>query len=468
MKLKGTMTIQLIDVETGQVEQVIETNMLTDAVNNIFQENPMGILLNAAGKYDTLLNWTGTLLPICPNLIGGILLFSKALEEKTSNIYSDSSNLPVAYASNDVNSTENLARGSLNLTESKVLDNGYRFIWEFTPNQGNGTIAAVALTSSYGGKNAYGSLIDDASPFLLMRKVDVSNLGNEKLTDLFLTTSIDFEKNCLYSLQYSDSSVIIRKLRIPTFTIGLNESLNDSSCSLLESQVLACTTFKFLGSYIPYGVFCDGGDGYWYGFSNQQNTSGDAKMLWMKIKKEDYTFTEGSWTLTNCQLPACGSFRVDTYPIRIQRAVVRRGYLYIPAYNKTGIYKINLSNSTDVKFIEFGFTSQMKPLGGAGNCENYLVVVGDLIIGWDFQITANDKVIQTVGTARLDNLATPLFQYKNYLTGWGSSYSNAYHLSYLLTPYLASINNLSSPITKTADKTMKITYELTEVDGTEK
>jgi len=33
---------------------------------------------------------------------------------------------------------------------------------------------------------------------------------------------------------------------------------------------------------------------------------------------------------------------------------------------------------------------------------------------------------------------------------------------YLLTPYLATINNLSSAVVKTVDKTMKITYTLTE------
>ena len=33
---------------------------------------------------------------------------------------------------------------------------------------------------------------------------------------------------------------------------------------------------------------------------------------------------------------------------------------------------------------------------------------------------------------------------------------------YLMTPYLATINNLDTPVTKTADKTMKITYILRE------
>lgn len=38
-------------------------------------------------------------------------------------------------------------------------------------------------------------------------------------------------------------------------------------------------------------------------------------------------------------------------------------------------------------------------------------------------------------------------------------------MTYLLTPYLASINNLASAVVKTTDKTMKITYELTEEDS---
>ena len=58
------------------------------------------------------------------------------MEEDADNIYPSTAKLPVAYAGNDVNATANVARGSLNLTESKALDNGYRFVWEFTPSQG--------------------------------------------------------------------------------------------------------------------------------------------------------------------------------------------------------------------------------------------------------------------------------------------------------------------------------------------
>lgn len=39
---------------------------------------------------------------------------------------------------------------------------------------------------------------------------------------------------------------------------------------------------------------------------------------------------------------------------------------------------------------------------------------------------------------------------------------NLYRELFLITPYLATINNLGTPVIKTADKTMKITYTITE------
>ena len=462
MVLKGVMTIELTDETTGAVETVTEENMITESVNNILGLNPMGIFYAATGQYDTALVWNDSLLPICPNMIGGILLFSKALTEDGANIYEMSDNLPVAYASNNVNSTANTARGSLNLTESLALSDGYKFVWEFTPSQGNGTITAVALTSALGGQNAYGSLVADASAFLQLKVADIGSLSEANKMVLFEAAEMDFEKDLLYSITYENASVRIRKIRIPVFSIGLNEKLDDSTFTVLDDQTLNTATFEFLGDYTKYGEFMDGKDGYWYGFSNEGNSSGDATMLWVKISKTDYSFTEGQWTLSNAYLMDVGNRELGSFPERYVKCCVRNGYLYVPAYNKKGIYKINLENSTDVTLIEFGFTSKWKPLCEAGTCELYLTLIGDLIVGGDFQITADDTVIQTQGSARLNNAATPLFQYKNFLIGWGGSYGNEYRTAYLLTPYLASINNLSSAVVKTVDKTMKITYTLTE------
>lgn len=454
--------MELTDVNTSEVERVTKENMVTNAVNNILGLNPMGIFYCEA-EYSTGMVWTGTLLPICPNMIGGILLFPKALEENADNIYVQSDNLPVAYASNNVNSTANTARGSLNLTESKKLDNGYKFVWEFTPSQGNGTIAAVALTSALGGQNGFGSLVGDASTFLQLKAVDIGSLATAKQIVLFGAVEVDFEKNLLYSMTFKNSSVCIKKVRMPIFSIGLNEKLDDSTFTVLEDKAVAASTFRFLGDYTLYGEFMDGKDGYWYGFSNEGNSAGSATMVWVKMSKEDYSITEGEWTLSNAKLMPVGQRdETATYPERIIQCCMRDGYLYVPAYNKKGIYKINTANSADVTLIEFGFTSKWKPLCETGSCEVYMTLIGDLIVAGDFQVTAEDTVIRTQGSFRLNDAATPLFQYKNFLVGWGGSYGNEYRTMYLLTPYLATINNLSSAMVKTVDKTMKITYTLTE------
>ena len=58
MKLKGEMVIELTDTNTGAVETVQETNMITEAVNNILGLNPMGIYLKVLNR-DPLLHGTG-------------------------------------------------------------------------------------------------------------------------------------------------------------------------------------------------------------------------------------------------------------------------------------------------------------------------------------------------------------------------------------------------------------------------
>ena len=170
MRLKGEMVIELTDENTGVVETIREENMVTNAVNHILGLNPMGVFYKASGQYDDQMMWNDTLIPICPNMIGGILLYSSALTENADNIFPSSAVLPVAYASNDVNATADTARGSMNLTESKALDDGYKFVWEFTPSQGNGTIAAVALTSALGGKTVFGNDINSSNGYLKIKE----------------------------------------------------------------------------------------------------------------------------------------------------------------------------------------------------------------------------------------------------------------------------------------------------------
>ena len=107
MRLKGKMVMELTDVNTGGVETVVEENMVTNAVNDILGSNPLGVFYKTGDRYDDQMVWNSEMLPICPNMIGGILLFPQAVTEEADNIYPSSANMPVAYAANDVNATAN-------------------------------------------------------------------------------------------------------------------------------------------------------------------------------------------------------------------------------------------------------------------------------------------------------------------------------------------------------------------------
>jgi hypothetical protein len=92
------------------------------------------------------------LLPIYSRLTGGVLLYQNEIEEDPTLIYAPLDNPLVGYASNDVNTTEDVQRGSRNLTESKAVDGGFKYVWDFATSQANGTISCIALTNILAGR----------------------------------------------------------------------------------------------------------------------------------------------------------------------------------------------------------------------------------------------------------------------------------------------------------------------------
>ena len=72
--LKGKSVIELTDVHTGEVEVIEEENMVTNALQHIF--NPMGYVKAADPMYTTEYVYYYT------TLTGGLLLLNKTLEEK--------------------------------------------------------------------------------------------------------------------------------------------------------------------------------------------------------------------------------------------------------------------------------------------------------------------------------------------------------------------------------------------------
>lgn len=466
MAIKGKAEIVLTNVHTGEVEVIREENMVTNVIQEIFSHNIEGMLFCVQGQGTT--SFTDYILPLCKNAIGGIILFQDALTEDADNIYAPSDNHVTGYASNDVNSTANVMRGSLNLTESTKLDNGYKFVWDFSTSQGNGTISALALTHKYGGIGYFGDTYNMSNKLLQMKNVSYGQSG--VVANRYIdTVEVNFEGNYFYSISMNTAGeILINKIRKCFRQIGLNFSLREDGDKLLETQTIVPTTFinPYATSNYGYYDFYDGEDGYWYGFLAPSNSSGNATLKWIKIKKADFSFSEGVWTLEKTLLYQLGYHNsYGNQPYRNVQSVMRNGYLYAMHYNRTGVYKINANNGADITYIPFGFTSNFS--GGNNYGYTQMWKVGDRIIGSDFNLLVDDTVIRTANWPEFNYVCTPMFRYGPYgLTFGRYSYNSmsVYKGLWLITPYLATINNLSTSVIKTADKTMKITYTVTETE----
>ena len=532
--LKGTATIELTNVKTGKKEIVKHDNLVTNAIQDLLTLNPLGMRFrkyaNAANNTTNITqadmyhemgdSFEAGMFPICPNAIGGILLYEDALEEDPAKYYAPMDNLLVGYSSNDVNTTTDDRRGSLNQTESGPLEDGsgYRFVFDFATSQANGTISALGLTSMRGGKAGYGAEEDKVGYPMLV--VDMSDTNVEQACiqdDMWYArnnwVAVDVENNWIYyARMMSANRVAVGKLKFMVNSVGIMDEPSEIPQTVVSETMLTTTKFgavassslSYMGytrSYAFAGTFVDGDDGYIWGFQHKNNVSGNssgkASVLWLKINKADFSFTEGEWELDAQLLPfgmseynEPGRYMIDYKKFK-NNSIIKNGRLYALKYDQMGVYSINLENITDIQLMECDFAidasfphyvnvERSYPAFGTN-----VIEIGDVIAYKNAYINGGEihkagygttvrKGLQSyekqsVNKAMEANSITrahygPFFlnYYYFYYSNGRNTYYYYYPVVWLMTSYLATINNLDKPVQKTADKTMKITYILRE------
>ncbi|MGF3065770.1 hypothetical protein [Facklamia sp. P12950] len=461
--LKGKSVIELTDVRTNKKEVYEDENLITNAVPDLLRLNPMGLMYPVGESRIT--EYDKEIFPIAKKCYGGILLFEDKLVEEADKIFAPSDNQIIGYASNDVNQTDAPKRGSANLTETTPLENGHKFVWDFSTSQANGRISSLALTHYRGGKYFYGDT-HGKDPFILLNRTCFYN--NRELSDSYNgCVEMDFKNNSLVSIwPIDEKSIELIKLKSPFTSVGLNDPINGKA-NYAEEKITIDVSEFFSQCYNWYETcFYDGEDGYWYGFGTKREN-----LVRIKIKKDDYSTKTDVWSLNGIRLPVLGSYnkKTSSYCHRYNYCCIKNGYLYVLGkYSTDKVYKININNPVDISIIELGKEVNTSRYSGE---YNYLYNWGDYILGYKFVIDKNDQVIVNDVSnydGRLPNyLMTEVKTIGPLAIGFGGYEERFYKLLYLHTPYLGTINNLSSPILKTADKTMKITYILTEEEVNE-
>lgn len=509
MALKGTTRIELTNVKTGQKEIIEKDNLVTNAVASIL-DNPFAWQLKTAyGIY----NFGGNILPLCPKLFGGILLYEDAIPESADQLFAQSANKLVGYSSNNVNNKTDIMRGSMNLNESGPLESndGYRFVFDFTTAQANGTISSVGLTSQWGGLVGYGSSEwkNTQCPHVFYQ--DRSDVSDPSVTLAYVNLiHYDPDTGVATAFYVSDKNIItVTRVQLHTKHWKLTRNLHMcDETQVLDTQFVE--TKVFAGTEVTssnrYYNFCNARDGYIWGFEHAANANGNAEgkasINWIKINIDDLSFEEGTWEIDG-QLYRMGrainpteNGYLNGYMGQANSAVLD-GYLYCFNQGLTGVYKIKLSNITDITFIEHPdkkietHSSSQSSYYVFYNVAN-ITVAGNKICLWDSWINV-DTIVKnmyslgaspstsgtlydnwldgnTVGTCPTRNAAgrygvdigVYTLKYSGtHSTGEGSTGTLRAWLL-LNSPYLATINNLPTPVEKTADKTMKITYILRE------
>lgn len=459
--MTGITEIELTDVKTGEKECYVEKNMVTNAVADLLKGVPPFYLPTEIST---------NFFPLWQKAMGGVVLFDSTLEENADKYFEPYNVKKVGYASNGASNLTDPKRGSRNVLESEVLENGVKMVWDFTTAQANGTIKSVCLTSSKGGEGEYGS--DAGFPLSYERFITPNMHSNSSSYAIEMDSppvSVEYDKlNKTYqlvSLYQESSAIVIRKYNYPTGDI----SQTTANLVFYEQQEEISIDYSNPKSLSAgYLTFADGHDGYWYGFYSAGNKSGSASLYAMKISKEDYSITElGSQTLSGCTIVMT---RRNYYV-----PIVANGYVYIPKcdlnasssyilyYASATVYKISLSNFADITEIVTGDAiSQYADSMTKGVLPNGAIAYGDRVI------YPNDSCITMIALAGdkrwYDDsyyASLPFISFRTFLIAGIESGGDSLACVVVNPYYLATINNLSSPITKTADKTMKITYTLT-------
>ena len=449
--MKGKTIIELTDVKTKKKEVLKDDNLVTDVLEKILTLNPNGLLTNISKDI---------FYPIVEKIVGGILLFKDKITEDKNTSFVSTSNECIGYAGQVEGVQENPLQGSFNKQESKATSNGYKFVWDFGTSKANGKISSVCLTNAKAGGGYFGTKSNGETNRIKLGedKYLIKNTDTEMKKKYVNVVEANFEENYIVSIVPESDYLRIIKSREPLLNFKLDDSL-----SFLNEKNITETKIKYKKSYGTYGV-CIYVDAENYYLLKTSTSGGNTNVTKLKINKANNSIEETEFTLENVKIENIGSYSLDYDYYRTIKSVLRGGYVYAVSTDEKYVVKFAINNPVDVTKIEPKFTLKTGSVSShTTGCGMY--ILGDMIIGTNFTIDKNDKVTE-IAQSDLSTIECIPLSYGPFLLGYfanGESSGDKYlrKVLYLITPYSATINNLSKTVEKTADKTMKITYYLT-------
>ena len=429
---RGDVKIELTDI-SGKVERIQGHNMVTNALEDFYKTagmtNPSafnGNIRSNAVDY----------------LLGGLLLFDTALQESAALVRLPSGVKMIGNGARGIlNSGSPPELGSWNERESgEQADGSIKLVWDFNNDQANGTIAAVSLSSLFGGLSGLGN---DSGEFREIedRMDNYNSITSRTAPNEFV---IGYTTNEIITVPTINDVAewTVHVWANPTRQIDIRDTMAPRLKQTKTVQIPAA--IQNLG--FPYHDY-----GYRVIAAHQ---SGDVYQI--LILASEYSY--GSYThtkfFTNERPALLISYNTTTDAVNV--TTLSPSTTGAPAWTKTdaisiGIsanyaiidsYIINLNNIIDV--------DDNPAVGGGHAWKSY---TGDIFTEPQTILDAPANTVRKLNYNINGNYTDGFFEVLPLLE---------------VTPtgvwrdprYLATIYNLETPVVKTADKSMKITYVL--------
>lgn len=470
-KLKGRTRIILEDVVTRHRQVVEDQNMMTSALSKLFETNFNG----TTDVYN--------LMPL-KNLLGGCFLFADPLTESVDNIFpaNQAANRLTGHAGQTSHSTASTTRGNPNGTAT-VIDpaNGLiKFVWDWTLEQGNGVISAVSLTSPEAGDcglypdgtlpllKTFGSAVTDINSFSPAQYQGDANgftLAKSKRHPMLINAN-----GTGVSVFVNGSSFTENTVKHPFVRPCLIEGpavYDDDNYTVISTRT-ATLSRAYTANYT---VVAQDDTNY---YILERDSSVNTRLYLNTVAKSDFSVTSQTIDITGTTLSRNQFVYASMYA-----GIVSAGYIYwVSGSDAKTFVRINISTPADVTVL----TSYMS--NDIIQSFQPLTKTAGLIIGANFLINGDYVYPVLPRTARSsDNtddynangsyrIYSSFASYKNgpafYQSASYDGSTSGRRLSsgpVLYLPYLATINNLQTPVTKTQNKTCRVEYSLTTSGG---
>lgn len=476
MGIKGKTTFELTDVNTGEVEVVEDSNMITNALQEF---------LTTYGYFGCDILYTDDIRnnSLWINLLSGLFLFDSRLDEDVNNTFMPAGVKMIGNGSKDVSNSGTVTElGSYNTIESGTQSDGsIKLVYDFNTAQANGTIACACLTSKIGGyigmgndSKIYYNESYDLVKFLYndnyFCQSNIPGAGNDTshiLYPVYNENAIYFTNP--YNIKYSSSQasqhwsttkkIQILKVRAGFTGVSIKDRKYLDKVIATYDVDIPQDILDYMGTSTNYITISRDSERNVYVIFNKSSSSKINAGAFCWIMKIDKNMNATSYKFTNNVGKA---LRLGTdYS---QYITFDGDYLWIysdssPYY----LYGIKYTDSTQI--IETGVNKNN--IYNLYTVEKNLIGIHDVYVtnGYYYAPTVYDVVNRTHrrvnGTIYDDCVLVP-FPDKKGVYLCINNINNYCRLKVMKDPrYLATINNLSEPVVKTSSKTMKVTYTLT-------